>query len=121
MYATIDSGNYLAPMWGNFAENHPLDTNMINAYRQVLDIAKHHGTRLIGVISPFYFPIDLEHNDGYKTVKDMLQHEGFEFYDFSHDPRFLLHPNLFKDDVHLNDSGAHIYTGSIISIINKGS
>lgn len=116
----IDTVGYTKSMWSNYPDNTlPLNKVAVQKYQQVIQFAKENNIRLITVVSPFYFPFDFNNNVSFATMKRMMKDNGFELYDFSHDPRFLKMPSLFHDDIHLNDSGAAIFTKEIIKIINR--
>ena len=40
------------------------------------------------------------------------------FYDYSWSKKYYLHPELFKDEVHLNSHGADLFTHEFISAIH---
>lgn len=118
LYGAIDPNTYKDPVWGNFTEGtKSLDSNCINALQYIIDFTKKHNTRLIGIVSPFYFSIDFYNNNSFISIKNIMAKNNCELYDFSHDERFLMQPQLFNDDVHLNDKGASVLDTSIISIV----
>lgn len=119
LYGTIDSARYLTPTWKDFnTHNNPPDDILTEQLQHVIDLTKQHNTRLITIISPFYFKFDFSQSKSLIKIKELLSKNQCELYDFSVDSHFLKKPLLFNDDVHLNDSGAHIFTSSIIDIIN---
>jgi len=116
---TIDSAGYKKPLWSNYPDSTlPLSKVAIEKYREVIELSKKNHIRLITVVSPFYFPFDFSNNTSFATIKKMTKDNNFELYDFSHDPKFLNMASLFYDDVHLNDSGATLFTNEIVKIIN---
>lgn len=110
LYASIDSANYTKPMWGDFTARTGVDSLQQATLQAIINTTKAHGSRLVVVISPFYFPHTLAGNDSYDHIKKLTAANNIPFYDFSADSSFVLHPQLFKDDVHLNDSGARLFT-----------
>jgi hypothetical protein len=114
----IDTNYYKTPAM-NFNVLGIVEPKLQAKLQNIVDIAKSHNTRLIAIISPFYFPLELDKNESYHTIKQMMETNGVEFYDFTHASPFLNNPTLFYDEVHLNDSGANIYTQTIANIINK--
>ncbi len=118
--SAIDPRYYKEPIWGNFtAGRQDLDTFCVQALKDIIMLTKKHNTRLIAIISPFYFPIAFKENNSFIAIRDILKEHGCELYDFSHDPRFLMQPQFFQDDIHLNDSGAALFDESVISILNN--
>ncbi len=117
---TIDSSRYQVPMWKGYEKNYPLDTLLVNTLEDIFILTKQKGTKLVITISPFYFPFDMRGNTSYQTIVEMAKANDVPLYDFSLDTRFLKHPGLFKDDVHLNDSGARVYSRIISDILPFG-
>lgn len=114
---SIDSASYATTIYKN-QETNALDTNAIQALNEVIALAKSHHTRLIVTLSPFYFPIDFYQQNSYLALKKIIKDNNLELYDFTHDSSFLKKPDLFQDDLHLNDKGATIFSQTIIDIIN---
>jgi hypothetical protein len=115
----IDTAGYHKSLWSNYPDSTlPLSKVAIEKYQEVIQLSRENHIRLITVVSPFYFPFDFSNNSSFATIKKMMADNNFELYDFSHDTRFLNTASLFHDDIHLNDSGATIFTNEIIKIIN---
>lgn len=60
---------------------------------------------LVVVCSPRFRP-----NDDNQQLYQMCKEYGIPFIDLYDIPFFNSHPELFKDAVHLNDEGAHLFT-----------
>jgi hypothetical protein len=116
----IDSANYKVPIWGASIRDYPLLDENIQALKDVIAMAKAHHIRLIACISPYYFPLPSENTTGCRVLRQIISENGFELYDFSNHPAFLKHPALFEDDLHLNDSGAAIYSRMVADLV-KGN
>ena len=52
-------------------------------------------------------------------LKRMSEEHQAIFLNYSDDPRFVRKAALFNDDVHLNDTGAGIYSGIIADTLLK--
>ncbi len=114
----IDSINYTKSIWGDFTKDKPLEPTLIKTLKEIIAITKQHHTKVILTISPFYFAHDFSKNSSYYKIQKIAATNNIPFYDFSHDAPYLMNPHLFKDDVHLNDSGAHIYSRMFAEKIN---
>lgn len=119
LYERIDSANYKESIWARSMKDYPLSDYCMKAMNEVIALAKGRNTRLIVCISPFYFPLPTKEMTGYQALREKVLMNGFEFYDFSHHPAFIKHPALFDDDLHLNDSGAAIYTRMLSEVISQ--
>ena len=117
----LDSANYTESVWGKYIDNYPLNRICVGRLSAIIDAAKKHHVRLITVVSPFYFPFEFSRNRSYLALKHTVEAAGYEFYDFSHATPFLKNPYLFKDDIHLNDSGANIYSKMIADLISSAT
>lgn len=69
---------------------------------------------LITVISPYYGIYD-ETESSIPIVSKICSQEGIVFLDYSQDKYFFNHPEMFKDQSHLNHHGAEQYTGMLIN------
>lgn len=110
LYQTVDPATYKQPIWGDFTKVKGVDTGRLHTMEHLIRVTGDHGTRLVVVVSPLYFPHPVAQNESFRAMADLLQQHHIPFYDFSGDKRFLLQPRLFNDDVHLNDSGATVFT-----------
>lgn len=115
---SIDTVYYTKPTM-NFNVNGPLDDSLKARYMNNIRMAKEHNTRLVTIISPFYFPINASGNNSYEFMKQVSAENNFEFYDFSNTEPFSANPNLFYDELHLNDDGATIYSQMVADILAK--
>ncbi|MBS1773851.1 MAG: hypothetical protein JST82_13410 [Bacteroidetes bacterium] len=114
----IDSINYTKPIWGDFTKDKPLEPALVKTLKHIITLTREHNTKLILTISPFYFAHDFSNNSSYHKIQKIAANNNIPFYDFSHEIPYLMNPHLFKDDVHLNDSGAQIYSRMFAEKIN---
>lgn len=115
----IDSVHYQPTHWVDIKELRGVDSTLAKRFTSLLDNAAAHGTKVFVVISPFYYPLATEGNESYKALPELSATHGAFFLDWSRDPRFLKHPDLFYDDVHLNDKGARLYSSIIADTLKK--
>ena len=96
-----------------------LDPNKINIFKSFLRDCINSNVKLYIVISPRFIRHTFE--DSSTVIAQQIANEfKIPFYNFSRDTAFLNHAELFADMVHLNDSGAKIYSNKVIDkIIQK--
>ena len=83
-----------------------INKHSLHHFCQVLKTAKEKKINLIVVTSPcFRSGI---HN---ATLPDLCAQYGIPYIDMRNLELFNLHPEFFQDPLHLNDNGAHIFTG----------
>ncbi len=119
LYAEIDSATFRPTRWMDMDKLTGVDPTLAQRYTSMLDSAAAHGTRVCVVISPFYYPLRIPGNESYLALPELAAHHGALFLDWSRDPRFLMHPALFNDDVHLNDRGARLFTSLMADTLRK--
>jgi hypothetical protein len=66
--------------------------------------------------SPFYFQTQKTEIDTLLTK--LAEKNNFKYMDFSNDPYFIKHPELFCDRSHLNNEGAIIYSSLVLDSIS---
>ena len=106
----IDSATYTKSYWRGFNESTDVNAALSARFAGIIDLAAAHGSRVFVTISPFYFYQDISHNPSFLALKEITAAHGATFLNFSFDKRFVRHPHLFNDDLHLNDHGAQVFT-----------
>lgn len=93
-----------------------LDTNKIACYENFIKDCKNQGTKVFIFVSPYYI---LFKNPDYSVLKgqEIAKKYNVDFYDYTADTVFTANRSLFSDLVHLNDSGARVYTKMVIQDI----
>lgn len=90
--------------------SYPIDSSIVNCFKQIIQITKDHDSRLFVVISPIYYRLP----GNLKTMeiaKSVCEDEKIAFLDYSQSPKFLSHgPEMFLDMGHLNDSSAYLFS-----------
>lgn len=119
LHNTIDSVHYTKSYWRSLSESVGVDQELARRFTAILDTANSHGTRVFVISSPFYFKQDVGRLQSLKAIKAICAAHKAQFLDFTLDARFVLHPHLFNDDLHLNDSGAKVYTRIIADTLRK--
>jgi hypothetical protein len=121
LFRSIDSNTYKVPLWGWNVARAPVYPRSVAALNHVIRMSKDRNIRLIAIVSPFYFPLEIQQTEGYRLMQQTVISNGFEFYDFSRSRDFLHRPHYFDDDVHLNDSGAAAFSRQISGILRSGT
>lgn len=119
LHGQIDPATFKPTHWMDMRELTGIDSALKARFVSVLDLAAKKGSRAIVVISPFYYPLDIAGNESYEALPRLAAEHGAQFLDWSKDARFLMHPELFYDDVHLNDAGARLYTRILADTLQK--
>lgn len=95
---------------GDLPASFSIDTNIINCFKSIVQLAKDHNSQLIVVVSPIYYklPVNL------KTLviaRVICEEANILFLDYSQSPIFISNgPEMFLDLDHLNDSSAIVFT-----------
>lgn len=120
LYKTIDTTVYKKSIWKDMDKNLPVHPDYLVTLDNIIATAKANNIKLVIVISPFYFYNDFSKLDSYNSLKQIAaQHPEVTLLDFTNDPQFTGQPLLFNDDVHLNDSGAAIYTRKVVEQLRE--
>jgi hypothetical protein len=90
--------------------SHPVDSSIVDCFKEMTRLAKEHGTRLTVVISPIFYKLP-ENLQTIVIAKAICDEEKISFLDYSNAQEFLSHgPQMFLDMGHLNDSSASIFS-----------
>jgi len=108
-----------AAIIANMRETDEIDTNLVSAYKSFINTANDKDIKLLFVISPTPFGTDVPENISLNKIIAMADANNVPIIDFSDDDRFYSNYALFKDDTHLNDVGAHMFSKSVAEIIKK--
>ncbi len=90
-----------------------VNENELKHLQDIFEWSKQYGFDLIVFDSPRY----LLNVENYKNITPLCEEYSIPCFDLSNDSLFLSHPEWFKDESHLNDTGAHIYSSQIIKVI----
>lgn len=84
-----------------------IDTLKLQYLRRFITLCKSHHIALVFTVSPIYSEADA---DLYDVLKDVAKENGIPFFDYHTQGLFLDHPEYFRDNEHLWDKGARVYT-----------
>lgn len=90
-----------------------LDSNKINCYENFLSDCEAKGVKVFVYVSPYFLRFNAPDKSVAMAREIALKHH-VTFTDYSADTFFTNRNFLFADIVHLNDSGARIYSGKIL-------
>ena len=79
--------------------------------------AKASGSKLYVVYSPYYQ--NYSNDPDIALCAEICRKNNIPFLDFSADRQFIKNNALFHDEVHLNDSGAKVFTQRLIRTIRN--
>lgn len=95
---------------------HELDSNKISLFKDFVRECTTAGVKLYVVVSPSL--VDYKYEDpSINLAKEVTHNFDVSFYNFS--KLFRNSHNLFADNLHLNDSGAHVFSNKLIDTILK--
>lgn len=89
-----------------------IDPNKLRYLEKIIDLCSNNGIKLIGVISPTYLKYDLQ-NTIIQDLQKIFVSKDLEFYDYSDFSDLYKKPQYFKDQLHLNNVGAKIFTNDL--------
>jgi hypothetical protein len=98
------------------------DTNKINALKNIIHICQEKKIELFIISSPIFHEMSDKRPDpsfAAKQVLEIFKNESVNYYDFTYDSLFNLHMEWFKDQAHLNDKGAAVFTNILSGILKK--
>jgi len=90
------------------AANYEFDENKIKAFEDFIQLCKSNNIDLYVVVSPVFY--DYETDYTITTCKNICSENNVPFYDFTKNQDFLKKPEWYADVLHLNDSGAKVFS-----------
>lgn len=98
--------------------NYEIDSLKVNVYRSFIQDCIHSKVKLYVVCSPYF--IKSNHIDYSVSIgQEIAKKNNIEFFDYSKDSVFINNSKLFSDIIHLNNSGAIIFSNMLIDTIVK--
>ncbi len=93
-----------------------LDSNKIACYENFLKDCKERGNKVFVFVSPYYVKFKIPDFSVTKG-QEIAKKYNVDFFDYTADSFFTSNRRLFADLVHLNDSGAKVYSKMVIQNI----
>lgn len=92
-----------------------LDSLKLGYMKQMVNLAKQNDINMIFVFSPYYMDNPSKALD---TAKDIASHYQLDIVDCYNDSN-LMKRELFRDVMHLNDDGAHVWSAYLAHILKE--
>ena len=92
-----------------------LDQEKLRYIQKMIDLAKCNQIGLLFVLSPNYYS---NPSNGYDAIKEKAVIKGIPFIDCYNEPEFMK-KEYFRDVMHLNDEGAHLWTAYLAHILRE--
>lgn len=108
----IDSAKFKSQFNRYTPEDVPFDTSALKLLEESLSLAESKGVKTILCISPFYLNVPQYAALVSEMNNIAARHNGL-LLDYSHDAEFMQHPALFRDELHLNETGAEKLTEKV--------
>ncbi len=99
-----------------------VDTNMVSALENMIRICREKSIALFIINSPIFREANEPSGQAFPVEKislDIIHRNHVNYFDFSSNPVFVDHPELFADKAHLNEKGASVFTKMITDILSK--
>ena len=93
-----------------------IDSKKIEYIQRYIDLCDRNNVRLIFMISPKYTIVDGHH---YDVLKDIARKNNIPFLDYHTAGLYIDHPDYFKDESHLWDKGARLYSSIFASDLKR--
>jgi hypothetical protein len=95
-----------------------LDSNEIKVLQNFITACIKSKIKLYIFVSPRFIKYDIK-DPSIKISQAIAEMYSIPFFDYSNDPFFWAHPELFADKFHLNATGAKIYSNTVINDIKS--
>ncbi len=86
--------------------------------KQIINDCKKHSVKIVICLPPQYTKF-VGPNPCAKSLESLCVENHISFLDDSQDSVFLLHPEWFHDNLHLNEKGAELYTKQFVKELKK--
>jgi lysophospholipase L1-like esterase len=95
-----------------------MDSLKISMFQLMIDDCKKRNIKLFIVFSPYYIN-QIGTDTSFKLGKAIAAKNNIDFIDYSKNELFLKSPQLFNDTIHVNTTGATIFSKMLASDIKK--
>lgn len=111
-YIPLPNDGYTAPEMHDEIEDKSLVASLdyLDLLNATLKRCREKQTDVYLVISPEFSRKSIQTKSAERAICEQAVLEGFHCYDFLSNEVFMKDSSLFKDDCHLNDKGARLYT-----------
>lgn len=84
-----------------------VDPQKMEYLQKFVDLCRRNGVKVVFTVSPKYTKTSPDH---YQVLKDFAEENSVPFLDYHGSGLYLDHPDYFKNDGHLWDKGARLYS-----------
>ncbi len=92
-----------------------LDSNMLSCLDHIAAMCHSHHVQLIIAYAP---TLRITTHGCSQWLANYCKDRRIPYYDYSWAKKYYLHPELFRDEVHVNEKGAGIFTDEFCGVIN---
>ena len=96
-------------------DNCTIDSLKLEYMRKIVDLAKLNNMRIFFVLSPYF--VD-NPSRAYDASREVAREKGVEVIDCYNEPA-MMKQELFRDLMHLNDEGAHVWSSYLAHILKS--
>lgn len=100
-----------------FPKDMPVDQKKLESLDRFISLAQDAGVKIYVIQSPGHWHYPPNQSD--EALMKILGKHGLELWDYSDDPAYYEHPELFQDLSHLNHPGAELYSKAVVSRMMK--
>ncbi|HQW17127.1 MAG: hypothetical protein JNK36_02035 [Bacteroidia bacterium] len=100
----------------SISANYEVDSLKIDAYKSFIQECARANVKLYIVCSPYFIQSDIT-DYSVSIGKEIAKENNIAFFDFSKDTVFVNNTELFADFAHLNDTGAKLFSDSLVKCI----
>ncbi len=94
-------------------DNLKIDTVFVNNFKKFINTTLQSNTVLIFMVSPVIYKSNIENNKSFALIEEITKTFDIPMLNYRNDPSFLGKNKLFRDESHLNDIGAHVFTKKV--------
>ena len=95
-----------------------IDSKKLIYIKKIIELCHKNDIELIGVVSPTYLKFDRE-NKLISKVKPLFSDYNFDFFNYSDLPLLYGKREFFRDQIHLNDEGAQLFSEMFSEVISS--
>ncbi len=119
-YVALSNSGYKYPTLKSGSEDCGIDSEIVDSFIEIIKKCKATDVELILIIIPKFENINNSENFGYKNLIEICgKYDVPLIKEFYNSPIFLNDSTLFRDNDHLNDKGARLFTALLCDKIKQ--
>lgn len=119
VFGQIDLTTYTQPIYP-FPHDTLLNKNAMDMLAACLQLAKQNQISCYVVVSPFYFRMPAYPNFS-AALQQLCEQYQCRYIDYSRSQQFLMQSNLFYDELHLNETGAAMFSDLLVQQLHPSN